>query len=989
MQRLTYKATLTPICLAIWATLQATGATAQTAPAAPTAADKAQEIVVSGSRIKRDNFNTPAPLLIIRGSDTAQAGFSTTAEVLQGTEVTGGQAQINNAYGGFVVEGGPGVNTVGLRGFAPTRSLVLLNGRRLSPSGTRGSVGAADLNVLPNALVDRIEVLKDGSSSIYGSDAITGVINIITRRNLTGITAETRLSAPEDGGAENMTFALSAGLVRDRGFLSGSYEYTERKGLTLGDRDWTQCNTDLRRTSVAGVVGEWGSGDFIDPRTGKPKCYPITFTGSNGVTINTIGILSPTGGSITGVGAPGSVGTAFNRWRPNSNVTTGVVGYEGVGGGANNLNVRDTLDPRKFNEHILSPVKLHNLFVQGGLEMGPVELYTEIMYSLRQSSQVGYRQLSLDYMRGSPQIPASLAAITGNFLPAQAHTNGTPVGVRAFIGFGNSFQSQDVNFLRSVFGARGTVGATGWDFDVTLTSGRSKADYTFESFLIDRMARSLDAVVTSSGGLACRNPADGCVAAPALTAAVVGGALPKSWVDYVYRPLTGTTKYNEDVLTAVVTGPMFKMPGGSAKAALGVESRRFSLDDSPPPDSQNGNLLGLTSSVATNGKDSANDAFVELEFPLLANQPLAQTLTFNVSGRWADYKSYGAGSTYKAGGIWSPAKWLTFRATTGTSYRAPTIFEQNLGATTGFINQTNDPCNDWDNPSRAGTPRAINCAAEGVPAGFTQNQSITVVSKGGRDSGLQAETSLNNTYGIIVQPALPTGWGDLSLALDRFDIKVDNGVSRVGGAAILRLCYDSVGFRGAGSFCRLINPRSMSNALTVNDSYINLATDVVRGLDLTARYSNDIGPGRLRVNANFTSYDFQASKLFATDPLDNVNGTVTNPRASGTVDISDKLRGWTAYYGATWLKGQSSYAYFNQNPDTSTELLRVPGYITHAASLTYEADTWSATLGVRNLTNEEPPVISAGRYNRIGNAPLYSGYDYIGRRVFLNASKKF
>lgn len=296
-------------------------ALAQSTPASPKTDQATETVVISGSRIKRDNFNSVSPLQIIRNEDTAMAGFTSTAEVLQGVSVTGGQGQINNAFGGFVTDGGPGANTLGLRGFGPTRTLVLLNGRRLAPSGTRGSVGAADLNTLPGAIVDRIEVLKDGASSIYGSDAVAGVVNIITKRNLNGVTAEARLTYPEDGGGSMQRLSLVGGFGGDRMRLSGSYEYAKRDNLTLGDRDWTRCNTDYRRTSVNGVVGDWGSFDFVDPATGKAKCYPISGTGSNGVTINTIGTTSR-----AGVGAPGSVGTSFNRWRPNANVTTGVVG---------------------------------------------------------------------------------------------------------------------------------------------------------------------------------------------------------------------------------------------------------------------------------------------------------------------------------------------------------------------------------------------------------------------------------------------------------------------------------------------------------------------------------------------------------------------------------------------------------------------------------------------------------------------------------------
>jgi outer membrane receptor protein involved in Fe transport len=947
-----------------------------------------ETVVVSGSRIKRDNFNTAAPVTIIRNEDAALAGFSSTAQVLQSTTVTGGQGQINNAYGGFVTEGGPGANTIGLRGFAPTRSLVLLNGRRLGPSGTRGSVGAADLNTLPSSIVDRIEVLKDGASSIYGSDAVAGVINIITKKNLTSITVDGGLTRTQDGGGGAQNFSISGGQVSDNSRFLASYQVSQQDSLTLGQRDWTRCNTDYRRTNTNGVLGEWGSFDFIDPTTGKPKCYPISGTGSNGVTINTLGTSTR-----TGVGAPGSVGSSFNRWRPNGSITTGLVGFEGVGGGANSLGVRDTFDPRTLNREILSPVRNQNLFAQGGVDLhalGDAELYFELMLNHRDSSQTGYKQLSLDYMRGSPLIPANLAF--SNFLGPQPTTNGANVGVRAFIGFGNDQSSQSVDFGRLVAGLRGAVGDSGWDYDVSFTSSQSRAAYTFNSFLTDRLAQSSN-VVAGGGGFACVNTANGCVAAPALTTAVIGGQLPADWVNYVFAPVTGNTNYREDVVSASVTGPLFTLPYGKVKAAFGVESRTSSIDDTPAADSQAGNLYNLTSSAITRGNDRANDAFGEIEVPLLKNLPGAQELTANVSGRWSNYESYGSGSTYKAGMLWTPTKWLTLRATKGTSYRAPALFEQNLGATSGFLSSNTDPCNNWDSATNAGTARSKNCQSEGLAPGFTATRGVTVISAGGRAQGLKAETSDNKTVGIVLQPELPTGWGDFSFSVDYFDIKVDNGVARAGATAILARCYDDAAFRGGGGFCRLIAPRNPTDgSLTVSDSYVNLATDIVRGNDITARYTNDIGLGRLLLNLSVTEFREQSNKLFAEDQLDDFNGSIASPKWSGALDAKYTVKGLTYYYGVEWVGQTSSYERKGEDGATSTFKLDTPNYLLHSASVQYK-DTvgkWSVTFGVRNLTDVKPPSISAqAGYNRVGNAPLYSGYDYSGRRFFLNASKTF
>ena len=564
--------------------------------------------------------------------------------------------------------------------------------------------------------------------------------------------------------------------------------------------------------------------------------------------------------------------------------------------------------------------------------------------------------------------------------------------MRAFIGFGNDVSSQSVDFSRLAVGLRGAVANTGWDYDVSLTSSQSSGSYTSYAFLTDRLAQSSN-VVASGSGFACVNPANGCVAAPALTAAVIGGQLPADYVNYVWQPFTGVTKFREDVLTASVTGPLFSLPYGKVKGAFGIETRKSSIDDTPAADSIAGNLFNFTSSTPTRGSDGSNDVFGEIEIPVLKNLPAIQELTLNASSRWSNYESYGSASTYKAGVLWTPVSWLTVRGTNGTSYRAPALYEQFLGATSGFLSSTVDPCNNWDSPTNAGTVRRANCQSEGLPAGFTATQGIAVLGVGGREAGLKAETSTNKSLGIIFQPGLPSGWGDLSLAVDRFDIQVDNGVASVGGSAILSRCYDDPAFRAGGSFCRLVAPRnSTTNGLTVTNGFVNLATDVARGYDVTARYTNDVGLGRLRMNLSLTEYKEQSNKLFADDPIDDTNGTIAQPRWSGALDVNYTVKAWNYYYGMEWVGATSSYDYFEEDPATSTFKLDTPSFVMHSASIQYK-DTvgkWSATFGIRNLTDVKPPVISAqAGYNRVGNAPLYSGYDYLGRRFFLNVSMSF
>ena len=168
-----------------------------------------------------------------------------------------------------------------------------------------------------------------------------------------------------------------------------------------------------------------------------------------------------------------------------------------------------------------------------------------------------------------------------------------------------------------------------------------------------------------------------------------------------------------------------------------------------------------------------------------------------------------------------------------------------------------------------------------------------------------------------------------------------------------------------------------------------MSNDNVRGYDYTVRYVRDIGPGKFRANALITKYSEQSGKVFPADPLVDANGLLRVPKMTGTLDLSYKFKGWTAFYGMEWIDKTSSYQFYGEDPATSTFKLDTPAYFLHHYSVQYKADKWAATLGVRNAVDKKPPKISQGVINRVGEAPLYSGYDYVGRTFFLNVTKTF
>ncbi len=976
----------------------ATAAQAQDAAASDseetseTAKSSSGDIVVTGSRVRRDEYSAIEPVTVVTSAEITQSGFNSASDALQSTEVTQGSAQINNYYGGFVTDGGTGVNTLGLRGLGPARTLVLLNGRRIAPAGTRGAVLAADLNVLPTSIIDRIEILKAGASSVYGSDAVAGVVNIVTDNKVRGLTIEGQVNVPQIGAGVDRRVSATFGFGNDRLDVIGSFEYRKRDAVRLSDVDFTSCPVG---GYIAGEGAPFGSDDDVNFEGNS--CFTLD---NGGVTINTLGV--PTRQAI---GRTSGVLGNYNRLVPDATATTGTIGYKGVG-----YYDRDTFHPDMQEEEVVTPVETYTGFVSGSYQLdilGNAEIYAEVLGARRKSANKLYRQLSIDYLQGSPLLPIEFR--NGAFALPNNVSSGRNVAARAFVGFGLTDAKQEVDYVRAGVGLRGDFALPGWRYDVYMGKSWTDGTYEIESFLIDRMANSMLVTDNGDGTFSCANQATfaNCVAAPALSAAVIGGNLPQAWRDYILQNTIGTTKFRETTFSASIDGPLFKLPGGDVQLVLGVEYRKQSINDTPDPNAQSGNLLGLTAAVPTRGSDSVKEVFGEVFVPLISDKPFFHNLSLNGSLRYTDYKSYGSDTTYKIAGEWEFFQGFGIRGSYGTSYRAPALAEQFLGATSGFISSGFDPC-DADNfpanPANYTTSQqtiAANCASTGINvATFQQNSGITVFTRGGAETGLSAETSRNWSAGVVLKPKLG-GSTSVSLALDYFDIKVSNGVSSLSGSTILSRCYSATDFDPATGFCRFVS-RNANNQLTVTSGYVNLSTDIVKGFEFNGRFATDVFGGRFTLNANLTKYTEQSDKVFAEEFLRDANGTLNNPDWVGSADFTFRKGKVTFRYGFSWIDSSSgTYDYLAFNRTTGQVntalaqsyrdryLLEVPDYWLHSASLQFNVnDKFEMTMGVRNLFDAELPKITAA-VTTIGNAPLYSGYDYVGRTFFVNTTFKF
>ena len=460
-------------------------AQSQTPPQTPPAdeqddATEIGDVIVTGSRIPQNEFTSPSPLQVLTTDRAQQRGISDTAQLLQGSTLAAGSPQVNSTISSaFVTDGGPGASTISLRGLGANRTLVLLNGRRAGPAGTRGGVSAFDLNVIPQSAINRVDILKDGASSIYGSDAVAGVVNLITERARDGGEMSAFASLPFEQGGEQYNVAGSWGKTFDRGYLNISADYYLQEKLAAGDRDYLTC-----RNQYVFEPGTRNRTDRIDPRTGEPQCTDLAF--------GQIYVYGPNGSGRAGrfqFDYDGDLGQyiptrptnpAISAQYPNAPAGFYLVNYDAASRAVTNNRSNFALE-----ESIIPETERYTAFVEGAYEIGGgVEAYAELLLNRRQSRTDSYRQFwnytytsdFLDFYYGPGAGGDPVTGFTGlNLLSATPVTD-------------HFDQEQTVDYARIVLGLRGEIGGgflDGWQWDVYGQYSRSDGDYSSDVILDD------------------------------------------------------------------------------------------------------------------------------------------------------------------------------------------------------------------------------------------------------------------------------------------------------------------------------------------------------------------------------------------------------------------------------------------------------------------------------------------------------------------------
>lgn len=923
-------------------------------------------IQVTGSLLRRDEYSSAAPITVISADTKITEGLIDTADFLHSSSVAAGSTQINHQFGGFVIEGGTGVQTLSLRGLGAQRSLVLLNGRRPGPAGTRGQVAAFDLNVVPSIIIQRAEILKDGASSIYGSDAVAGVANIITRTDIDGPELTVNANMPFESGGERYSAAGATGWQFDNGNIVLAGEWYLHEPLRVGDRDFFECSEDRIHDQ---------QGNRIDQEDRSINAG-TSLEGCNFAVHNAVDEIAD--GFITNRFVPAPDGVTIGMipgYRPEQ-----LGRYDDEGGQA--FYERVLMGDFHRREHVINRQERFSLYGRSDFSFNSVDWDAEFLYNRRKTENFSFRQFF-------PIIAAGAYADNPDYTVPVESGLSRPI---------MPFTWQDdiqVDYYHLSTGLEGALPfGNNWTWRAHASYSYSDGDYTRK----DSIVASRTGDVTDPNWDGTAPPVD------YFEPCILSGECMDDLVAALGQSHTGNTTYDQLVLTGVVGGDLFELPAGPVGLAVGAEYREFSIDDTPSDLALSGDLWGETVAGRTKGDDSVMEAFAEIEVPIISGVPGFESLSFNASGRVFDYDSVsGSDYVWKVGMNWQVVPTVRLRATRGTSYRAPGLFELFLADQTGFLGQTAiDPCVDWGQSNNNNV--RTNCAALGIPEDYAGAGSTALIVTGGGAGLLEPETSDAFTAGIVFTPT----FANFNVALDYWEFDIQDQIDRLGAGAILGGCFGAPNFPNA--FCNLFDRNSGDHETEpyriseVRDSYLNINQQESKGFDLSFRYDHDFAYGSLEIEGE-TTYVFEAvEQLFSSEEesgfeTDDFLGHISRPKWVGELRTAFKRGDWTYtwfmdYVGRTrnderiGISEIDSYFGF----EDAVYDTRAGRRLYHGLSVLYDhADQWSVLAGVRNLLDEDPPLMSAGAGStRYGNTPAFATqYDWYGRTGYVRFNYKF
>ncbi|MFC6634776.1 TonB-dependent receptor plug domain-containing protein [Microbulbifer taiwanensis] len=817
------------VAIATLGTITSTGVMAQDAVPGP----EVEEVVVTGSRIARDPLSTTGPITIVDSEAIQRSGVGTIDELLNqlpSMGTTGINANDNN--------GGGGLSFVDLRNLGSERTLVLVNGRRFVSSSS-GTSSAVDMNNIPVDMIDRIEVLTDGASAVYGSDAVAGVINVVMKKSVDGVRVSARAGTTDEGGGENGEFSITFGGEGERGSFVGNISHAQRDEIAYNDREWAGLTSSMSPTG--NILTNYGNfGVAADGVTlGAYTPYDI------GQHMWLSGAMERTSATLSG----------------NFSVTDAVELYSEASFTTKTTNQQLAAQP---------------MYGSNGLNLTPDHMPAEVQAQLQESWQAAEDAYQIELAAYNAALAEWQAQGSPEGLkptePKQAHGASwdkgfTDVRLRPVAG-GTRDSEQQTDTYRVLFGARGDL-ANGWGWDAFYSYGKNEGENTTANSYNKRLLQKV-----LDGTSPIENPQ------------FLGG-IGADVIDYIRYTDREDNEYELTNFGASLTGDIeaIQLPAGALGFAAGVEYREESGEFNPSAETQSGDTFGNRQD-ATAGEYSVTEVFAEFNLPILAGAKYAEELSADIAVRYSDFDTFGEQSTGKIGLVYAPTEDLRFRTSLSTAFRAPGIYELYSGVAQSY-EYLIDPC---DTSANNKDGQGGNCSMVG--AGFQQAGNQVPTNIGGNQE-LQPEEAKTFTAGIVWTPSFAE---DLSVTLDYFDIQIEDAIT----SPDLQRILDDCNRDGIAVACDRIQRSDNGQIVALEGALMNIGEINTKGVDIDVVQNFHYDAGQLAVRAQATRLleyeEFNSQTNQTTDKMDYI-GT------SSEVFVKWRALASATWYGSDWDLG--------------------------------------------------------------------------------------
>jgi iron complex outermembrane recepter protein len=952
-------------------------AIAQTATTAE-AEKTAEVVVVTGSRIARRDGTAESPILTVGTEQLAESGYTTAEQYLNTLpQITAGlSSQSNNPSSN-------GRAFIDLRGLSERRNLVLINGRR--GMGATGG-GVVDVNTIPSALVDRVEIITGGAATTYGADAVAGVVNFIMKKNFQGMAIDTQYRVTEQGDGQEFSTNVTFGgkFADDRGNAIFSAGYFKRDPMGKGDRPFA--------AQASGATGSFPGGSLSFGANTPTQAAVDAAFGAN--------LCNPNGGS-SGYGFNPN-GTLFCTGVANN--PRDIVGYTGPAS-----DVATAFAPDFFSYNF----EPDNLLV---LPQERWNLYSEFNVNVNKYFKPYATAMFTNYNAKSALAPTPASGSTGFFVPvtnpflsaqakALAATRANPTAPIAFSKRFNALgpRASDNTFdvWQMTLGTTGTLGPIlgDWTYDAYWSYGRTVLNETQDGNVRRGPVQTmLDAA--DGGASLCTGGLNLFGSAPISDAC-------KALINLQAKNVTVVVQRNAE---ASVSGTLIELPAGPVQTVLGIGYRDLDFDFKPDSGLVPGAVAGFNEQKPVKGVLEFTDLFLETSVPILKDLPLVQSLSLTLGARRSNSNISGANTSFKVNGDWQVIDSIRLRGGYQTAVRAPNVNELFAPQLNNFPTLTNsDPCNTtgsiattYRNGPDATLVRAL-CASQSPVAGgatyvqpAAQGTGIT-----GGNPNLTVEDSKSYTVGAVYRSNATSPWlSGLDASIDYWSVNLENVIASVDATTIVQRCYNRDGanptYSITNSWCQLYK-RDANNGGIVDLLQLNLnqAFTETSGVDFTLNWKVGLdvvglpNAGAFRFNLITTWLEKYTEQTTTVDPVYDRAGTISQVTATA-------LPEWRSTFNATYLLGglqlQTTSRYIGEmvhyNTVTGSSPISNTGTKAtwyHDLSARYELnDNLTFRFGVNNLLDQEPRIFTP---NVQANTDP-SVFDVLGRRYFIGLNLK-